>query len=161
MGTFIPADSLKSFGRRFNGNSELGFCLLDVLIAMFVATVGLLSLSMMQANAIKGNSVGNRATQATFLSQEMIERIKDGNIVDDKAFGFIDMSGINTGMVRDSGFLSGINERGEPGGPFTVQWQVLTHTNWSRRVAVDVSWHSILGKTRNVSLATLSRGNGN
>lgn len=145
------------FDRRY----KHGFALLEVLIAMFVATFGMLSLAMMQANAIKGNSVGNRATQATFIAQEMIESIKDGNIVNGKTFGFIDMSSINKGIVQDSGFISGINEKGEVDGPFTIQWQVLTHTNWSRKIVVDVSWSSILGKQRNVSLTTLSRGGGN
>jgi hypothetical protein len=152
---------VQTFGRKSSSIDKLGFALLDVLIAMFVATVGLLSLSMMQASAIKGNCVGNRATQATFLAQEMMERIKDGNIVNVETFGLIDMSDIPIGTVQDSGVLSGINERGEAGGPFTVQWKVFTHTKWSRRITVDVSWHSILGKTRNVGLATVSRGGGN
>jgi hypothetical protein len=91
----------------------------------------------------------------------MIERIKDGNIVDDGTFGFIDMSGTNAGIVQDAGLLSGINERGQPGGSFTLQWQVLTNTDWSRRITVDVSWYGILGLTRSVSLASISRGDGN
>ena len=154
-------EMITSYGSKFGTFNLRGFTLLEVLFAMVVATVGLLSLSMMQVTTIKGNSVGNKATQATFLAQEMIERIKDGNIVDDGTFGFIDMSGTNTGIVLDAGLLSGINERGEPGGPFTLQWQVFTNTDWSRRVAVDVSWYGILGLTRSVSLASISRGDGN
>ncbi|MGD8836404.1 MAG: prepilin-type N-terminal cleavage/methylation domain-containing protein [Desulfobacteraceae bacterium] len=151
----------ESYGGNFNTIDLRGFTLLEVLIAMVVATVGLLSLSMMQLNTIKVNGISNKATQATFLAQKTLERIKDGNMVDDGTFGFIDMSGTKTGIVQDAGILSGINVRGETGGPFTIQWQVFTNTDWSRRVAVDVSWSGMTGMARRVRLASISRGDGN
>lgn len=148
---------IKSSGRI----KQQGFTLLEVLIALVVATIGLLSLSAMQISAIKANGMSNRATQSVFLAQDMIERIKGGNMVDGETFGFMNMADIHTGVVRDSGVLPGINESGRDGGPFTVQWQVLNHTGWSRKVVVDVSWYSISGMTRNVSLSSISRGGGN
>lgn len=147
-------------GSKFGSSTPRGFTILEVLIALFVATVGLISLSSMQATAIKGNGASNESTRATFLAQGMLERIKDGNMVKDGTFGYIDMAGIEPGMIQDFGLFAGIDEKGEKGGPFNLQWQVANHTDWSRRVTVNVSWNSILGITRNVSLTSVSRGDG-
>jgi prepilin-type N-terminal cleavage/methylation domain-containing protein len=139
---------------------QRGLTLLEVLIALFVATIGLLSLSSMQISAIRGNGLSRECTQATFLAQSILERIKDGNGVADGTFGFIDMSGTDAGIIIDSGAKDGIDGRGDRGGPFKVQWQVASNTAWSRKISVNVSWSSISGRARQVRIASVSRGDG-
>lgn len=146
------------FGDR--ANDQRGLTLLEVLIALFVASIGLFSLSSMQISAIRGNGLSRECTQATFLAQSILERIKDGNRVADGTFGFIGMSDTDAGVIVDSGVMDGINGRGDSGGPFNVQWQVATNTAWSRRISVNVSWSSISGRTRHVRMASISRGGG-
>jgi type IV pilus assembly protein PilV len=146
-------------GRNSNGNSRQGFSLLEVLIAIVVLSIGLLSLSSMQVYAIKGNGLARMSTQATYLAQHMLERIKTGDMVDDGIFGFIDMSVLSPGTVLDEGMLFKRRQDGATGGPFDVQWQVTSNTNWSRRIVVNVSWYGG-DRKRMVSLASISRGDG-
>lgn len=142
------------------GNDQRGLTLLEVLIALFVAAIGLFSLSSMQVSAIRGNGLSRECTQATFLAQSILERIKDGNRVADGTFGFIDMTDTDAGIIIDSGVMDGIDGRGDSGGPFNVQWKVATNTAWSRRISVNVSWRSISGRMRQVRIASISRGDG-
>lgn len=146
------------FGCR--ANDQKGLTLLEVLIALFVAAVGLFSLSSMQISAIRGNGLSRECTQATFLAQSILEGIKEGNRVADGTFGFIDMSGTDAGIIIDSGVMDGVDGSGNSGGPFNVHWQVATNTAWSRRISVNVSWSSISGRKRHVRIASVSRGEG-
>lgn len=140
--------------------NQKGFTLVEVLIAMVVATIGLLSLFMLQGRAVKGNMAGSECTQAVFLAQQTLERIKDGFVAAEGTFGFMDMSHTDGNIILDSGKMEGIDGRGDMGGRFNLQWQVTANTDWSRRVTVNVSWNSILGLTRHVRLTSISRGDG-
>jgi len=140
------------------GDHQLGFSLLEVLIALLIATVVLFSLSSMQVSAIKGNGSSSERTRAIYLAQSTLENIQSGNMVNRRVFGFIDMSTANPGALLDSGALTGINERGEAGGPFDLQWQAATHTHWSRSITATVSWRSVSGINRHVQLTSITRG---
>ena len=146
---------------RIDSGNYNGFTLLEVLIAMTVGGIGLLGLALMQGNAVKANSVGSRYTRAVFLAQDTLEQIKDGNSVADGTYGFIDMPTHVPDTAIDSGSVYGVTESGMPGGPFDVQWQVSTHTNWSRKIDVVVSWVGTIGRIRTVELVSASRGGGN
>ncbi|MBU1193840.1 MAG: prepilin-type N-terminal cleavage/methylation domain-containing protein [Proteobacteria bacterium] len=52
---------------------EAGFSLIEVLIAMAVLSIGLLSIAAMQTSAIKGNAKSNHLTQRTFTAATHIE----------------------------------------------------------------------------------------
>jgi len=54
---------------------QRGFSLVEVLIAIVLLAVGLLSLSTMQTYAVSSNSFGNRLTEATFLAQDKLEEL--------------------------------------------------------------------------------------
>ncbi|MFH0781613.1 MAG: prepilin-type N-terminal cleavage/methylation domain-containing protein [Pseudomonadota bacterium] len=58
-----------------NLKQQKGFTLLEVIIALFIFTLGILGVAAMQLRAIQGNSSGQRLTEATTLAQEVIERI--------------------------------------------------------------------------------------
>ena len=57
------------------GNGE-GFTLIEVLIAMLVMSVGLLTLGGMQVVAIKSNSNASNITTATALIEEKLDVYK-------------------------------------------------------------------------------------
>ncbi len=138
-----------------------GFTLIEILMAMAVAAIGLFSLAHLQCTAIKGNALSSRHTQATFLAQNILERLKNGHMVKEGAFGLRKRPLSKSWVVQDAGVFTGVTEGGDAGGPFNVQWQVATHTEWSRLIRVTVSWESVLGQTRYLSLVSSSFGNGN
>ena len=137
-----------------------GFTLIEILIAMTVAATGLLSLAFMQCIAIKDNTLSGRFTQATFLAQNILECVKDGHMVHGGTFGYSTVSDAKSDMPKDTGVLIGVNQRGDTGGSFDVKWQVADHTDWSRKVTVIVSWESVQGRKRHLSLVSTSRGGG-
>lgn len=58
-----------------SAGSQKGFTLLELLIALTIFAVGLLSIAQMQDVAIQGNSTSNVRTEATSLAQGILENI--------------------------------------------------------------------------------------
>jgi len=144
--------------RHLSKYDQLGFSLLEVLLALFIAMVGLLSLSSMQASAIKGNGASIQRTRAVYLTQSMLEKIADGDVASTRVFGYMDMATAVPSAPLESGSMTGINCYGDVGGPFDLQWNVFHNTTWSRRIDVTVTWIGAIGHTRNVNLVTSTRG---
>jgi type IV pilus assembly protein PilV len=53
-----------------------GFTLLEVLIALVVLSIGLLGVSKIQALGLRASADANLRTEATFLANDMIERMR-------------------------------------------------------------------------------------
>lgn len=137
--------------------TESGFTLIEVLIAMLIATMAFLALAMMQGNAIQANSFSNKLTQATILAQAKLEQLNSSLLSPNDA----KTTDLNVGSTDT---LEGIDENGEPGGPFTLNWAVEANTAFSRKVTVTVTWtnNQIAGggsaKTHKVELNSVTRG---
>lgn len=58
-----------------NKSNQEGFTLIEVLTAMVVLTIGILSMYAMQITAIRGNSNANQITTASNLALSQIEEI--------------------------------------------------------------------------------------
>ncbi len=54
---------------------EAGFTLIEVLVAMTILAIGLISISGMQIMAMRGNATANALTVATSLAEEVMEDI--------------------------------------------------------------------------------------
>lgn len=136
-----------------------GFTLLEVLVAMAIATIGLLGLSMMQGTSIVGNSIAKEMTQATLLAQDLMERLQCAELDPDG----VDDTPLSVGkeVVEE-----GLDENGvvADGGIFTRSYAVAANTDFSRRVTVTVSWtDSNAGddNQRQVQFTTITRGDQN
>jgi type IV pilus assembly protein PilV len=57
--------------------NENAFTLIEVLVGLIILAIGLLALAVMQISAIKGGYFSNNVTQATFLTQERLEYLKN------------------------------------------------------------------------------------
>lgn len=53
-----------------------GFSLIEVLVALFVLSIGLLGLAALQATGLRFNHQSYQRTQATMLSYDIIDRIR-------------------------------------------------------------------------------------
>ena len=60
----------------FSPRTQPGFSLLEVLIALVVLSIGLLAHSKIQALAVRASAEANLRTQATFLVNDMMERMR-------------------------------------------------------------------------------------
>jgi len=55
-------------------NDEQGFTLIEVLIAVAIFSIGILSVNVMQTTSIKGNSAANNITEATKWGVDQMEK---------------------------------------------------------------------------------------
>jgi len=124
---------MKLFERSESGAG--GFTLVEIMIALFILSVGLLAVATMQISAIRGNAMGNDVTHATLLAQDMLEQLK---------------SSTNILTVADSNDVEGIYNR---------SWTLTAASGVARTAAVTVSW-TTMGNTHNVVLTTITRGDG-
>jgi type IV pilus assembly protein PilV len=60
-------------GMRYAARGEEGFSLIEVLVALTILAVGLLSLALLQVTAIKGNAGASKSSIATELAQTKLE----------------------------------------------------------------------------------------
>ena len=59
--------------RQKHSFNEEGFTLIEVIIALGVVAIGILSLMALQLNTIKGNAFANTMTRATYTGSDVIE----------------------------------------------------------------------------------------
>ena len=57
-------------------NNNKGFSLVEVLIAIFILSIGLLGVAGMQVTAISANSFAQTGTVAIALAEEMVDRVR-------------------------------------------------------------------------------------
>jgi prepilin-type N-terminal cleavage/methylation domain-containing protein len=62
--------------KNVNRNGERGFSLVEVLIAMLILTIGLLSLAQMMLVATNSNALSGRMTASAALAKEQLELLK-------------------------------------------------------------------------------------
>ena len=124
---------MKLFERSESGAG--GFTLVEIMIALFILSVGLLAVATMQISAIRGNTMGNDVTHATLLAQDMLEQLKNST---------------NISTVADGNDVDGIYNR---------SWTLTAASGVARTATVTVSW-TTMGNTHNVVLTTITRGDG-
>ncbi len=57
-----------------------GFSLLEVLIALFILSIGLLGIAVLQTMGIRFNSQSLQRTQATYLAYDIIDRMRANRV---------------------------------------------------------------------------------
>ncbi len=69
-----PATRISQPATRRGG--ELGFSLVEVLVALTILVIGLLGVALLQVVSIQGNTFSREMAVATGLSQDMLEKLK-------------------------------------------------------------------------------------
>lgn len=76
---------LKELESKFKARRLKAFTLIEVLVAMFVLAVGLLGLAGITVVVLRSNTLAQQISQATSISTDLIERIKQvpfGNLLE-------------------------------------------------------------------------------
>ena len=84
--------------------NQSGFTLIEVLVAMVILTIGILSLYSMQISAIRGNSLANHLTTAATWNADRLEQFAALAITDAV---FTDTDGDGVAGIDDSGCCAG------------------------------------------------------
>jgi Tfp pilus assembly protein PilV len=130
------------------GGDCRGYLLPEIMIAIGIFSIGFLAVGSLVISGTTNNATGNKLTQATFLGSETLESLKSQPIT-----SLVDGT---TGTDPHP-----VDARGNPGGIYTRRWTIanLTGSTTAREIVVTVSWPR-LGQTREVTLRTITKGNG-
>ena len=105
---------------RRNRRSQLGFTMVEVLVALALTGIAVSGLLALYARATAASRYSRRATEATVLAQDQIERLRA------------------TGTTIN-GTQSNIDQSGNPGGMFTRTWTVTSGAAYAD-LSVTVTW---------------------
>jgi prepilin-type N-terminal cleavage/methylation domain-containing protein len=120
-------------------NTNRGFSLIEVMIAMAIFSIGILAVGSMQLSTTKNNTTGNITTQATMLARQKIEELKN-----------LSRSDLDTADGNDT---VGIYDRDWVTAP-------IPGSTTAYKLIVTVKWPPRRGPERSVVLESISRGNG-
>lgn len=148
----------KTFGLR----NQRGITMIDVLISLAILAIGLLAIAKLQLATVRNTTNGNVMTQATLIAQSQLERIKN---VDDIA----DLDDLSNPLLQDERY----GEQGNPdaSGLYLVSTTVtsldITDTSGgpvtvdeARNVTITVSWGRVWAPNRQITINTITQGNG-
>lgn len=130
-----------------NERSEKGFTLLEVMIAIFILTFGILVVASMQTSSIHGNSVANKLTEGTSWAGNKMEELLTIPDTDAQL-----SSGIHGPETAMSGLIR-----------YDVNWEVIDSVDPSnpledaKLIIVTVTWQD-KGNTKSTQLRCISPG---
>ena len=144
---------MKLHGRNTLSGSDSGFTLLEVLIAMAILGVGLLSIAVAQLTAIKVSSRSKNLQQAMFLAREQMDDLE--------ALPLNSPALAAAGTVDDPG--NPLKANADPDDATTYNRSVTVAPNVPSaglaQITVTVVWNSPQGGTRQVQLNSVKRMN--
>ncbi|GMR23435.1 MAG: hypothetical protein BMS9Abin37_1864 [Acidobacteriota bacterium] len=117
---------------RQSRTGEHGFTLIEVMVAIVILTVGLLSLAQMMVLATNSNTLSGRMTSASALAKEQLERLKatpfySNPIARTRNVAFVDGGDLDSTVA---GYVQYYDQDGQLAAAgaamFEVRWDVQT-----------------------------------
>ncbi len=114
-----------------------GFTLLEVLIAISILTVGILSAGQMQIMAIRGNGISGTSTEALNLAQQQLERLINTDYYDASV---ADTTMLNNGDLTSTATI----EHQRNVDQYTIIWNISDDDPIpdTKSVVVIVTWEN-------------------
>ena len=152
-------------------NNNQGFTLIEIMIAMVIFVVGMLSVAAMQTSATKGNNTANRTTRAFTWCSDRMEVLMSLPYTDaslnaglhSEANG--DFAQTSDGIDND--YDGQIDEAGE-NGVVSIEWTVADNDGVTgappppantKSISVTVTWRTPLGRQKTLTLNTVRARN--
>ncbi|MGD8241902.1 MAG: hypothetical protein PVF55_00835 [Desulfobacterales bacterium] len=136
-------------------NEETGVTIIDVLISMAILAIGILAVARMQVATTRNTTNGNVLTLATMLAHSHLEQIKnieDVSDLDDPTHPLVAAQQLDEqGNTDANGLYQLTTVVTAPAAPIATL---------AREVAVTVSWNRQWGGNRQITLTTITQGNG-
>jgi type IV pilus assembly protein PilV len=85
---------------KHSGNSQQGFTLLEVLIALLILSIGLLGLAALQTTGLRSNEMASMRTNTTMLAYDISDRMR-ANPLGTTSGDYVIDSGPVTGSIPD------------------------------------------------------------
>ncbi|MHB1349584.1 MAG: type IV pilus modification protein PilV [Desulfobulbaceae bacterium] len=114
-------------------NNQQGFTLVEVLIAMVILAVGMLTLITMQTTGIKGNAQASHITVASGWASDRIEQIfamdyDHADLRDDESIDNTANNQDGTAGLDDATDATADGKAVSPDGFYTIYWNVADET---------------------------------
>jgi prepilin-type N-terminal cleavage/methylation domain-containing protein len=153
-------------------NNNRGFTLIEIMIAMVIFVVGMLSVAAMQTGATKGNNTANRSTRAFTWCSDRMEVLMGLPYTDATNLSGAPDPGtpyapLQTADGIDNDYDGQIDEAGESG-VVTITWNVINNDGVTgappppdntKSIAVTVFWRTPMGKQKSLTLNTIRAQN--
>jgi len=139
--------------------NDKGFTLIEVLISLFLLSVGLLAVAAMQTTAMTGSSSSNNTTLSTQLAEEMVDRIRVNGGSTPNIYGTLDtVNCTGLGLVEPAltdctQWRDRLQSSGLPGATGTVVVVTDAPISKTATVTVAVTWG--LTGTRRTIISTI------
>ena len=121
-------------------HNNAGFSLIEVLIALMIFSIGILGISLMQLQAIWGNSVANHLTEAAVFGSDQIEQMlswdyDDNRLKSDNDYAYT-LSDNTTNITADG-------DQADSDNFCHAYWQITDNTpvTGSKTIDVTVYWN--------------------
>lgn len=136
-------------------NQENGFTLIEVMIAIAVLVIGILSLYTMQISSIQGNSTANQLTTASNLALDQIEQILSWDASDAR---LNDAENINFQRIGPGGTINDVADNSRVFDNYTVYWDgtaFMDPGNPAQQVGIDMQIHVVWTAANRLKTVTM------
>ena len=116
--------------------NQRGMTLVEVLIAVFIITIGLVAIGAGFQIATSGVAAGQQQTTATFLAEQRLEDIKAFALSSDGTQGWSNVTSTNFAATEDYGSIANY-------ATYKRTTTISTPTSTTKRVTVSVFWRPV------------------